>query len=65
MDDEGLPVVYSQEGIQQYWSDKSGELLSRWTQFLALGSPFILKVITNAVSGNMEKNEGELTSDLR
>jgi hypothetical protein len=31
MDDEGLPVVYSQEGIQQYWSDKSGELLSRWT----------------------------------
>lgn len=65
MDEEGLPLVYSQEGIQQYWSDKSGELLSRWTQFLGLSTPFILKLFTNTVSGSIEKNESELTKDFR
>jgi aarF domain-containing kinase len=57
--------VYSQEGIQQYWSDKSGELLTRWTQFLGLSTPFILKLFTNTVTGQLEMNEKDLTKDFR
>ena len=56
MDDEGLPLVYSQEGIQQYWSGKSGELVSRWTEFLALASPFLFKLVTSFASRTFEQN---------
>lgn len=65
VDDEGLPLVYSQEGIQQYWSGKSGELVSRWTEFLSLSSPFLLRVLSSLATGRFEKNEKEITSDFR
>ena len=57
IDDEGLPLVYSQEGIQQYWSGKSGELVGRWTEFLSLSSPFLLRVLTSLATNRFEKNE--------
>ena len=65
MDDEGLPLVYSQEGIQQYWSGKSGELVGRWTEFLSLSSPFLLRVLTSLATNRFEKNEKEITKDFR
>ena len=65
LDDEGLPLVYSQEGIQQFWSGKSGELVGRWTEFLGLSSPFLLKVLTNLVTNNYEEKEQEIVRDFR
>ena len=54
IDDEGLPLVYSNDGLQQYWSGRSGELVQRWTQFLTLASPFLLQVVRNAAFGTFE-----------
>ena len=65
LDDEGLPLVYSQEGIQQYWSGKSGELVSRWTEFLSLSSPFLLRVLTSLATNRYEQNEKDITKDFR
>lgn len=65
VDDEGLPLVYSQEGIQQFWSKKSGELVGRWTEFLALGSPFFLKLVTSFATGRFEESQASLAKDLR
>lgn len=65
MDKEGLPLVYSQEGIQQFWSSKSGELVGRWTEFLAQASPFLFKLVTSFASGRFEENQASLARDLR
>ncbi len=35
-DDEGLPLVYNEEKIAEFWGDRPGELFTRWTRFTAI-----------------------------
>lgn len=58
-------MVYSQDGIQQYWSGKSGEVQGRWAEFLGLSSPFLLKVLSSLAMNRYDESEKEIVNDLR
>ena len=46
LDDEGLPLVYDKELIQQYWSKERGALNRRWGYFVSKAVPFLSKMVT-------------------
>jgi len=46
LDDEGLPLVYDKELIQQYWSKERGALNRRWGYFVSKAVPFFSKMVT-------------------
>lgn len=36
VDDEGLPLVYNEQRISEFWGSRPGELAARWGQFAAI-----------------------------
>ena len=46
IDEEGLPLVYDKELIQQYWSKERGALNQRWSYFVGKAIPFLTKLTT-------------------
>lgn len=36
VDEDGLPMVYNEAKIAQFWSKRPGELVGRWTRFTAI-----------------------------
>jgi hypothetical protein len=46
IDEEGLPLVYDKELIQQYWSKERGALNQRWAYFVGKAVPFLTKMTT-------------------
>lgn len=46
LDEEGLPLVYDKDLIQQYWSRERGALNQRWGYFVGKAVPFLTKMIT-------------------
>jgi len=46
LDDEGLPLVYDKELIQQYWSKERGALNRRLGYFVSKAVPFFSKMVT-------------------
>lgn len=46
LDEEGLPLVYDKELIQQYWSKERGALNQRWGYFVGKAVPFLTKMVT-------------------
>jgi hypothetical protein len=46
LDEEGLPVVYDKDLIQQYWSKERGALNQRWGYFVGKAVPFFTKMTT-------------------
>jgi hypothetical protein len=46
IDEEGLPLVYDKDLIQQYWSKERGALNQRWSYFVSKTVPFLTKLTT-------------------
>lgn len=46
LDEEGLPLVYDKDLIQQYWSKERGALNQRWGYFVGKAVPFLTKLTT-------------------
>jgi hypothetical protein len=46
IDEEGLPLVYDKDLIQQYWSKERGALNQRWGYFVGKAVPFLTKLVT-------------------
>jgi predicted unusual protein kinase regulating ubiquinone biosynthesis (AarF/ABC1/UbiB family) len=46
LDEEGLPVVYDKDLIEQYWSKQRGALNKRWGYFVGKAVPFLTKLTT-------------------
>ena len=46
LDEEGLPLVYDKDLIQQYWSKERGALNQRWAYFVKKAVPFLTKMVT-------------------
>jgi aarF domain-containing kinase len=46
LDEEGLPLVYDKDLIQQYWSKEKGALNQRWGYFVGKAVPFFTKLTT-------------------
>jgi hypothetical protein len=45
-DEDGLPLVYDQELISQYWQKERGALNRRWGYFVGKAVPFLTKLTT-------------------
>lgn len=46
IDEEGLPLVYDKDLIQQYWSKERGALNQRWGYFVGKAVPFLTRMTT-------------------
>ncbi|CAJ1936321.1 unnamed protein product [Cylindrotheca closterium] len=46
LDEEGLPIVYDKDLIEQYWSKERGALNQRWGYFVGKAVPFLTKMTT-------------------
>lgn len=46
IDEEGLPLVYDKDLIEQYWSKERGALNQRWGYFVGKAVPFLTKLTT-------------------
>lgn len=46
LDEDGLPLVYDKDLIQQYWSKERGALNRRWGVFVGKAVPFLSKMVT-------------------
>lgn len=36
VDEDGLPLVYNEERISQFWKGRPGELATRWARFAGI-----------------------------
>lgn len=59
IDEEGLPIVYDKDLIQQYWSKERGALNQRWGTFVSKAVPFLTKVTTLFIRDG-KINDGEI-----
>jgi len=58
LDEEGLPLVYDKELIEQYWSKERGALNQRWGYFVSKAVPFLTKMVTLFIrDGKIADNE--------
>jgi len=46
VDNEGLPLVYDKDLIEQYWTKERGALNKRWGTFVGKAVPFLTKLVT-------------------
>eukprot|EP00542_Grammatophora_oceanica_P017782 CAMPEP_0194040442 /NCGR_PEP_ID=MMETSP0009_2-20130614/12441_1 /TAXON_ID=210454 /ORGANISM="Grammatophora oceanica, Strain CCMP 410" /LENGTH=903 /DNA_ID=CAMNT_0038683583 /DNA_START=148 /DNA_END=2859 /DNA_ORIENTATION=+ len=46
LDEDGLPLVYDKQLIEQYWKKERGALNQRWGYFVGKAVPFLTKLIT-------------------
>lgn len=54
VDEDGLPLVYNEERIAQFWSKRPGELASRWGNFAAISAPWLTGLANAAISGRLQ-----------
>ena len=54
IDEEGLPLVYDKDLIEQYWKKERGALNQRWSYFVGKAVPFLTRLVTLFIS------EGEI-----
>mmetsp|Transcript_17962 Transcript_17962/g.36203 ORF Transcript_17962/g.36203 Transcript_17962/m.36203 type:complete len:989 (+) Transcript_17962:82-3048(+) len=45
LDEEGLPLVYDKDLIEQYWRKERGALNKRWSYFVGKAVPFLTKLV--------------------
>ena len=45
LDEEGLPLVYDKDLIEQYWRKERGALNKRWSYFVGKAVPFLSKLV--------------------
>lgn len=58
LDEEGLPLSYDKDLIQQYWSKERGALNKRWGYFVGKAVPFLTKLVTLFIrDGKIAENE--------
>ena len=45
LDEEGLPLVYDKDLIEQYWRKERGALNKRWSYFVGKAVPFLTRLV--------------------
>ncbi|KAK9828554.1 hypothetical protein WJX72_000728 [[Myrmecia] bisecta] len=63
VDSDGLPLVYNEERISQFWRQRPGELAARWTRFGGIAAPWLIKLANAAIRGNLEAQQGQLARE--
>eukprot|EP00798_Chlamydomonas_sp_ICE-L_P020473 gene20473-27261_t len=57
VDDEGLPLVYNEEKLSAFWSNRPGELASRFTRFTSISAPWLASLANAAIQGKLEERQ--------
>ncbi|KAF5837147.1 hypothetical protein DUNSADRAFT_4767 [Dunaliella salina] len=63
VDEEGIPLVYNEQRIAEYWSKRPGEMIKRWTRFTAVSAPWLTKLANAFLSGRIVERQEELAAD--
>ncbi|KAK9915022.1 hypothetical protein WJX75_003712 [Coccomyxa subellipsoidea] len=63
VDEEGLPLVYNEAKITEFWRLRWGELASRWTTFAGISVPWISKLATAVIRGRLEQQQEQLARE--
>jgi predicted unusual protein kinase regulating ubiquinone biosynthesis (AarF/ABC1/UbiB family) len=53
VDEEGLPIVYNEARIADFWRTRPGELAARWTKFFGIAAPWLASLAQAAVQGKL------------
>ncbi|KAJ8609545.1 hypothetical protein CTAYLR_006042 [Chrysophaeum taylorii] len=67
-EETGLPLSYDKGAIEKYWREQGSALQQRWSEFLRLSVPFLLRVATMLVQGGVEElsaNDASLAREAR
>lgn len=67
-EETGLPLAYDKDLIEKYWRSQGSSLQQRWSEFLSLSVPFLLRVATLLVQGGADElsaNDASLARDAR
>lgn len=66
--EDGLPLSYNADALQEYWERRRSDVNKRWRQFAQTFGPLLSKVagtlLTQGASG-LQKRERELAVDIR
>jgi len=58
VDEEGLPLVYDKDVIEEYWKKQRGALNKRWGTFVGKAVPFLTKLTTLMIrDGTISEDE--------
>eukprot|EP00403_Amphidinium_massartii_P020491 CAMPEP_0178400598 /NCGR_PEP_ID=MMETSP0689_2-20121128/15872_1 /TAXON_ID=160604 /ORGANISM="Amphidinium massartii, Strain CS-259" /LENGTH=889 /DNA_ID=CAMNT_0020021399 /DNA_START=21 /DNA_END=2690 /DNA_ORIENTATION=+ len=60
VDEDGLPLVYSVERINQYWDTQDGAVVDRWSRFLGISTPFVTRFVFSLLNGRLWEDEEDL-----
>lgn len=63
VDQEGLPLVYNEERIAEFWKKRPGELASRWTRFAGISLPWLTSLGNSFIRGTIERDQGRLARE--
>ena len=53
VDDEGLPIVYNEARIADFWRTRPAELAQRWAKFFGIAAPWLASLAQAAVQGRL------------
>jgi len=53
VDGEGLPLVYNEARIAEFWKGRPGELAGRWGKFIAVATPWLTSLANGVLQGRI------------
>ena len=60
VDDDGLPLVYNEARIAEFWKGRPGELAARWTRFARIAVPWLSSVANAFLRGTLQRDQRDL-----
>jgi hypothetical protein len=57
VDEDGLPLVYNETRIAEYWKTRPGELAARWTRFAGIALPWLTSLANAFLRGTLERDQ--------
>ena len=54
---DGLPLVYNEERIAEFWKTRPGELASRWARFARIAVPWLTGLANSFLRGTLERDQ--------
>jgi len=62
-DDEGLPLVYNEDRIAEFWKQRPGELAERWKRFAGISLPWLSSLANSFIRGTIQRDQGRLARE--
>lgn len=53
VDVDGLPLVYNEARVSQYWGQRPGELAKRWANFVGISAPWLTSLANAFIQGRI------------